>query len=116
MAEAKPAVDLVHLARYTGGDVALNAEILRLFDMQTSEMVDQLRSVLDAADAKSWKEITHTLKGAARGIGAFLFADAVALAEPMDVIRDREKASGAIDALKLQAAEVQSFIRSYTAG
>ena len=26
------AVDLAHLARYTGGDAALNAEILRLFD------------------------------------------------------------------------------------
>ena len=32
-------VDLAHLARYTGGDKVLNAEILRLFDNQVSEMV-----------------------------------------------------------------------------
>ncbi len=32
------AVDLAHLARYTGGDAALNAEILRLFDNQASEI------------------------------------------------------------------------------
>ena len=28
---AQVAVDLAHLARYTGGDRALNAEVLRLF-------------------------------------------------------------------------------------
>ncbi|MEI9930584.1 MAG: Hpt domain-containing protein [Rhizomicrobium sp.] len=65
------AVDLTHLARYTGGDVALNAEILRLFDSQATELVDRLQTILAARDAKSWKEVTHTLKGAARGIGAF---------------------------------------------
>lgn len=116
MAEAKPAVDLVHLARYTGGDAALNAEILRLFDMQTSQMVDQLRSLLDACDAKSWKEITHTLKGAARGIGAFSLADAAAFAEPIDPARDRDTASQAVTALTEQSAAVQGFIRSYLAG
>lgn len=116
MAEAKPVVDLVHLARYTGGDVALNNEILRLFDTQTSEMVDQLRAVLDAADAKTWKEITHTLKGAARGIGAFTLGDAAAFAEPIDVTRDRTNAAAAIDAMKVQAVAVQDFIRSYIAG
>ena len=36
-------VDLAHLARYTGGDKALNAEILRLFDGQVTEMVGQLQ-------------------------------------------------------------------------
>ena len=73
---ATAAVDLAHLARYTGGDAALNAEILRLFDSQASEMVARLQSIIDARDAKSWKEVTHTLKGAARGIGAFAMADA----------------------------------------
>ena len=76
----KPAVDIAHLSRYTGGDEALNAEVLQLFDTQISEMVGRLRAILDAQDAKSWKEVTHTLKGAARGIGAFGFADAAAAA------------------------------------
>ncbi len=81
---ASAAVDLDHLARYTGGDAALNAEILRLFDSQASELVARLQSILDARDAKSWREITHTLKGAARGIGAFGLGDAAAAAEPID--------------------------------
>lgn len=109
----KPAVDLNHLSRYTGGDEALNAEVLQLFDTQISEMVGRLRSILDAQDAKAWKEVTHTLKGAARGIGAFGFADAAAAAEPIDPARDRGNASVAIRALDDASLSVQRFIRDY---
>ncbi|MEJ0040829.1 MAG: hypothetical protein WDM81_00750 [Rhizomicrobium sp.] len=46
------------LARYTGGDRAINAEVMRLFDGQANELVARLHSILDARDAKSWKEVT----------------------------------------------------------
>jgi hypothetical protein len=109
----KPAVDIAHLSRYTGGDEALNAEVLQLFDTQISEMVGRLRAILDAQDAKSWKEVTHTLKGAARGIGAFEFADAAAAAEPIDPVGDRGNASLAIGTLSGVSVEVQTFIHNY---
>jgi HPt (histidine-containing phosphotransfer) domain-containing protein len=114
-ATAEKIVDLEHLARYTGGDKALNAEIMRLFDMQASELVAKLHAILDARDAKSWKEITHTLKGAARGIGAFAMGDAAAKCEPVD-LADRGHASAAIANLEARATQVQSFIRDYLAG
>ncbi|MGC9953866.1 MAG: Hpt domain-containing protein [Rhizomicrobium sp.] len=107
------AVDLTHLARYTGGDEAINAEVLKLFDTQTSEIVGRLQAILDARDAKSWKEATHSLKGAARGIGAFELADAAAFAEPIDPIKDRGNASLALVALKTNAEAVQAFIKTY---
>ncbi|MDE1939853.1 MAG: Hpt domain-containing protein [Alphaproteobacteria bacterium] len=113
MSSRQCAVDLAHLARYTGGDDAINAEVLRLFDTQTSEIVDRLQAILDARDAKSWREATHTLKGAARGVGAFMLADAAAFAEPIDPVKDRGNASIAIKALKMTASSVQSFIKSY---
>jgi hypothetical protein len=106
-------VDLAHLARYTGGDEAINSEILRLFDTQTSEIVGRLQAILDARDAKSWKEAIHALKGAARGIGAFTLADAAAFAEPIDPVTDRGNASLALAALKTNAAAVQIFIKNY---
>jgi HPt (histidine-containing phosphotransfer) domain-containing protein len=109
----KPAVDMNHLNRYTGGDEQLNAEVLQLFDNQISEMVARLHLILDSQDSKGWKEVTHTLKGAARGIGAFDFADAAAAAEPVDPVRDRGNASLAIRTLTSASAEVQGFIRSY---
>ena len=73
-------VDLDHLARYTGGDKTLNAEILKLFDGQVSEMVGQLLSILEQRDASKWREVTHTIKGAARGVGAFAMGEAAAAA------------------------------------
>jgi HPt (histidine-containing phosphotransfer) domain-containing protein len=108
-------IDLEHLARYTGGDRALNAEIMRLFDSQATELVARLQSILEARDAKSWKEVTHTLKGAARGIGAFAMGDAAARCEPLD-LADSANAAEAIAALKRRADAVQTFIGIYLAG
>ena len=107
-------IDLDHLARYTGGDKAINAEVMRLFDGQANELVARLQTILDSRDAKSWKEVTHTLKGAARGIGAFPMGDAAARCEPVD-LADRTNAEAAIAALKARADAVQAFIRAYLA-
>ena len=108
------AVDLAHLARYTGGDTALNAEILRLFDTQASELVEKLESIIEARDAKSWKLAIHTLKGAARGIGAFALGDAAAAAEPIDP-SDSQTAAAALESLLGRTGEVRVFIKAYLA-
>jgi HPt (histidine-containing phosphotransfer) domain-containing protein len=108
------AIDLDHLARYTGGDKAINAEVMRLFDAQATELVARLRGILEARDARSWKEVTHTLKGAARGIGAFAMGGAAACCEPID-LENRACATTAIAELKARSDAVQAFIRSYLA-
>jgi HPt (histidine-containing phosphotransfer) domain-containing protein len=106
-------VDMAHLARYTGGDSALNAEVLSLFDGQVNELVMRLNSIIEARDQKSWREITHTLKGAARGIGAFGFADAAAAAEPIELANDAPGAGRALADLQTNAHAVQLFIHAY---
>ena len=103
-----------HLARYTGGEKALNAEILRLFDSQVTDMVGQLNSVLAVRDTKRWREIAHTIKGAARGVGAFDMGDAAAAAEPVDPA-NTEKAKAAIKTLENEAQNVRGFIQNYLA-
>jgi HPt (histidine-containing phosphotransfer) domain-containing protein len=110
---SKP-IDLDHLARYTGGDLSLNAEILRLFDSQVTGMVGELNAVLSVRDAKRWREITHTIKGAARGVGAFGMGDAAAAAEPVDPA-NAEKALAAIQVLESEAQTVRGFIQNYLA-
>ena len=107
-------IDLEHLARYTGGDVSLNAEILRLFDSQVTDMVGELNAVLAVRDAKRWREITHTIKGAARGVGAHRMGEAAAAAEPVDPANE-EKALAAIQVLESEAQTVRGFIQNYLA-
>jgi HPt (histidine-containing phosphotransfer) domain-containing protein len=82
MAGTENPVDLDHLDRYTGGDRAINEEILRLFDAQCRESLATLdRLAQGSGNSKEWRDITHRLKGAARGIGAFGLGDAAAEAE-----------------------------------
>ena len=108
-------VDLVHLARYTGGDRTLNVEILRLFNGQLGDMVGQLLTVMHQRDARKWREITHTIKGAARGVGAFAMGDAAATAEPVDPTTSPDRAVQVIEALRVEGEAVQAFIEEYLA-
>ncbi len=106
---AEAAVDLNHLDKYTGGNFALNREILQPFDNQGQEMLVKLESLTDGApNPKSWREITHSLKGAARGVGAFALADAAAAAEKVG--SDRLAAIEAVQRLKDRSLAVQLFI------
>ena len=111
---AANAIDLEHLARYTGGGKDLNGEILRLFDGQIASMVAELNGLLASRDAKRWREIAHTIKGAARGVGAFEMGEAAAKAEPVDPA-DGPQAQAAIRMLESEAETVRAFIERYLA-
>ena len=108
-------INLSHLARYTGGDKTLNSEILRLFDRQVSEMVGNLLGVLEQRDARKWREVTHTIKGASRGVGAFNMGELAAAAEPVDPATSPDRAVQAIEALRIEGEAVQAFIAEYLA-
>lgn len=64
-------IDLVHLARQTMGDRALETEILGMFAKQMSGA----RSAIGNANADERKRLAHTIKGTARSVGAFHVAD-----------------------------------------
>src|SRR5207248_6944939 len=64
-------IDLAHLARYTGGDRQLNADVFRLFSDHCANALKALGASLGGGDSKAWREAAHGLKGAASGIGAF---------------------------------------------
>ncbi|MEI2383844.1 Hpt domain-containing protein [Breoghania sp. JC706] len=65
-------VDLVHLARHTFGNRALEQEVLRLFSRQSEIWLEKLKR---APDAGQRSEAAHTIKGSARGIGAWQVAE-----------------------------------------
>jgi HPt (histidine-containing phosphotransfer) domain-containing protein len=74
----KRPVDLVHLARQTLGDEALEREVLGLFVSQSEIFLERLRG---AKSADTWRMAAHTIKGSARNIGAWGLADAAFAAE-----------------------------------
>ena len=114
MSEA--AVDLGHLDRYTGGDRTVNEEVLRLFERSCHDILGRLETLLDDASspeaAKGWRDAAHTLKGAAKGIGAFELADAAADAEKKPV-SDRMAALAALERLKTTSQAVLIFIEDF---
>ncbi|NVO16663.1 MAG: Hpt domain-containing protein [Rhodoplanes sp.] len=60
-------IDRVHLFRMTLGDRHLQDEVLDLFDQQIALLVARMDMAPPAAAAT----LAHTLKGSARGIGAW---------------------------------------------
>jgi HPt (histidine-containing phosphotransfer) domain-containing protein len=108
------AIDLEHLARYTGGERALNEDVLRLFDNQITAMVGELHALIASRDGKRWREVAHTIKGAARGVGAFSMGDLAASAEPINPA-DAPAAKDVIAKLEREAQTVRSFIEAYLA-
>jgi HPt (histidine-containing phosphotransfer) domain-containing protein len=115
MSSAETPVDIAHLDRYTGGDRAINEEVLQLFENSCNEILAGFDAVLENGlppeMAKQWRDSAHTLKGAARGIGAFDLADAAAVVE--DTGADRMAAIEALQRLKAKAAVVHAFIQDF---
>lgn len=96
-------VDLVHLARHTLGNRALEQEVLRLF-LRQSELV--LKRMEMAEQTKSFGEQAHTIKGSARGIGAWKVAMAAESLE-LEAAAGRR---GSLMALKAAVGEANGFI------
>jgi HPt (histidine-containing phosphotransfer) domain-containing protein len=76
--EQGPIVDQAHLNRMTGGDDSLASEVLGLFREQWDLWVRLLEPTTDTLD---WGNAAHTIKGSARGIGAWQLGEICGKAE-----------------------------------
>jgi HPt (histidine-containing phosphotransfer) domain-containing protein len=65
-------IDFSHLFRMTLGDHSLEREVLQLFARQAEMLIARMSAGAPAAAAA----LAHTLKGSARGIGAWTVASA----------------------------------------
>ena len=75
----EPAVDLVHLARQTNGDSALQQELLVLFDKQLAGL--PALAADRSAERGRRSAAAHQLKGSALAVGASAVARAAAAVE-----------------------------------
>ncbi|MBG0809466.1 Hpt domain-containing protein [Methylosinus sp. H3A] len=101
----QPALDWAYLARQTMGDAELEAELLALFSVQAGEFGGRLAA---AGTDKARHDLAHTLKGAARAIGAFALGDAAE--EYESALAAAEGAPDRLRALDARLDEAQQAI------
>ncbi len=101
--DRKPTViDETHLERMTLGDRRLEREVLELFVRQTTIMLGRIVGAELALAAAA----AHTLKGSARGIGAWRVARAAELVE--NAANGEGSAEGSTTAMEEAVTELKS--------
>ena len=107
------AVDLAHLARHTMDDRDLERSVLEMFIVQSQVYLIRLK---DAQTADAWRDAAHTIKGAARGIGAWPVAEMADEVERLSKVDDPGAQRAAIRELDKLVAITNEFIRDFLAG
>ena len=93
-------VDFSYLESYTANDRQIIVEVLGLFQGQAELWAEQL-----ADPGTDWRDLAHTIKGAARGIGATALGDVADLVEQGEADR--------VPALKAALDEALGDIAAY---
>lgn len=103
-------IDLVHLRRYTLGDLQLERDVLDLF---AGELPKTLAALETANTEKEWKMASHTLKGSARAVGAWRVARAATAAERHpESLTDAGLRGQLISAVEASVDEAIAYIRT----
>ncbi len=98
-----PVIDRRRLASFTGGDAALERELIELYLETAALYVDRMRRATD--DAASWRSGAHALKGASANVGAVAVARLAARCE---------QEAPSLDALGVLESEIEEVRRSAT--
>ncbi|MFC3069518.1 Hpt domain-containing protein [Phenylobacterium soli] len=69
-------MDFAYLERFAAGDRGVVREVLELFLQQAAIWAPQLEGA-----PTGWRDVAHTIKGAARGVGAGVLGDLCEAAE-----------------------------------
>ncbi len=101
-------VDFSYLRRFTLSNRSLEREVLDLFVEHAPQYLDDLRN---AATQKQWHAAAHTLKGSARGIGAWRVARVAENAERIELAGNEDRRNFAIDSAEEALDEAIGFIR-----
>jgi HPt (histidine-containing phosphotransfer) domain-containing protein len=99
LSPAERPIDLQHLSRMTLGERELEREVLSLFERQAAMLMHKIRD----AEPAIVSAYAHTLKGSARGIGAWPVARA---AEMVEVAANANDRAGLVPAISQLGAAV----------
>jgi HPt (histidine-containing phosphotransfer) domain-containing protein len=98
--DIKGVVDFGYLEDFAAGDTVVIDEVLALFREQAALWA----GMLDPAN-EGWRDAVHTIKGAARGVGAFALGEACAWCEAKGAVG----LTAVRDALDAALADVAAY-------
>ena len=102
MTDAPGAVfDAAYLESYTAGDAQIIAEVLALFRQQADGWLARLD-----APGDGWRDLAHTIKGSAKGIGAHVLGEVAGAAEFGDAAQAPRVRAALLDVL----AEIEGYL------
>jgi chemotaxis protein histidine kinase CheA len=105
------AIDEEHLGQMTFGDRRLEREVLEIFRRQAAIMLGRIGGSEPAAATAA----VHTLKGSARGIGAWRVARAAERLEQAHAETERSAAIGELTAATVEArAAIDARLENYS--
>jgi HPt (histidine-containing phosphotransfer) domain-containing protein len=99
-------IDLAHLSRMTLGDLNLEREVLQLFERQATMLLARMQGAAPSLVAAS----AHTIKGSARGIGAWRIARDAETVEMAAACAGAAELNVALARLVTSVGEVQAAI------
>ncbi|MCB2113717.1 MAG: Hpt domain-containing protein [Parvularculaceae bacterium] len=102
-------IDLEHLNLYTVGDNGLLDEILSLFIEQVESLSNRLCEI---PDSETWREASHKLKGASRGVGAWALGDLAETAEQAAAGNDAERKAIAEEIAQAAREAIEFAVRT----
>jgi HPt (histidine-containing phosphotransfer) domain-containing protein len=105
LAPVEQPIDLEHLSHMTLGEQSLEREVLQLFDRQATMLLVRMRQSIPAVVAAC----AHTLKGSARGIGAWQVACSAEAVE-LAALAKRPELNTALDRLNASIDEARTVI------
>jgi hypothetical protein len=111
-AQSQDAIDLAHLDHTTLGERRLAREVLQLFDRHAAILLEHIKCSPSGLPVR----LTHTLKGSARGIGAWKVAAAAGQYELAAQEADSEKLALNVNELGRAILDARSAIGSLLGG
>lgn len=93
--------DAAYLETYTGGDAQVVAEVLALFQQQAERWLARLD-----APGEGWRDLAHTIKGSAKGIGAQRLGELAGDVEHADAAHAPALRAALLDVL----AEIEGYL------
>jgi HPt (histidine-containing phosphotransfer) domain-containing protein len=91
-----PDFDLERLQLVTDGESALEEELLGIFVGSARETLEEMRTALEAGDARLLRAHAHALKGSSRTIGAIALGELACELERLGDTSDLASAYGAL--------------------